>query len=99
MKTRKVFDPEKAGGLYRDLYEVLREAGERGLTSREIQARVSERRGRLVYYREVTRRLKKLVEAGIVEVVEYIGAPGRVRVYRLAGSQQSSDATSRRRQL
>ena len=37
MKTRKVFDPEKAGGLYRDLYEVLREAGERGLTSRECR--------------------------------------------------------------
>jgi uncharacterized protein (UPF0297 family) len=68
----KRFDPERAGPLYRLVYEALVELGEASVW--DIQLYVIKRTGRFVRYGDVRKRLARLEREGLVEKVKLIGA-------------------------
>jgi uncharacterized protein (UPF0297 family) len=66
------FDPERAGPLYRLVYEALVELGEASVW--DIQLYVIKRTGRLVRYGDLRERLARLEREGLVEKVKLVGA-------------------------
>jgi uncharacterized protein (UPF0297 family) len=66
------FDPERAGPVYRLVYEALVELGEASVW--DIQSYVIKRTGRLVRYGDLRERLARLEREGLVEKVKLIGA-------------------------
>jgi uncharacterized protein (UPF0297 family) len=68
----KRFDPERAGPVYRLVYEALVELGEASVW--DIQSYVIKRTGRLVRYGDLRERLARLEREGLVEKVKLVGA-------------------------
>ena len=75
------FDPGRATENYRLIYEVLRERGE--ATAMDILVEVSKRKGRPMSYSDVTRKLRRLEAAGVVEKVVLVGASNPRILWRL----------------
>jgi hypothetical protein len=89
------FDPERAGPLYRLVYEALVELGEASV--RDIQLYVTRRARKLVRYGDVRKRLARLEKAGLVEKVELIGADKPRVLWRLKEGGAPSGGPSRGR--
>jgi uncharacterized protein (UPF0297 family) len=66
------FDPERAGPLYRLVYEALVELGEASV--RDIQSYLIRRAKRLVRYEDLRERLARLEKEGLVEKAKLVGA-------------------------
>ena len=66
------FDPERAGPLYRLVYEALVELGEASV--RDIQSYLIRRAKRLVRYEDLRERLARLEREGLVEKAKLVGA-------------------------
>jgi DNA-binding HxlR family transcriptional regulator len=75
------FDPGRATENYRLIYEVLEELGE--APAMDILERVVKRKGRPVSYSELTKKLRRLEEAGVVEKVVLVGASSPRILWRL----------------
>jgi len=66
------FDPERAGPLYRLVYEALVELGEASVW--DIQSYLIRRARRFVRYEDLRERLARLEKEGLVEKVKLVGA-------------------------
>lgn len=75
------FDPGRATENYRLIYEVLEELGE--APAMEILVEVSKRKGRPMSYSDLTRKLRRLEAAGVVEKVTLVGASSPRILWRL----------------
>ena len=84
------FDPGRATENYRLIYEVLRERGE--ATAMDILVEVSKRKGRPMSYSDVTRKLRRLEEAGVVEKVTLVGASSPRILWRLKKGEEGEEA-------
>jgi uncharacterized protein (UPF0297 family) len=68
----KRFDPERAGPLYRLVYEALVELGEASMW--DIQSYVIRRAKKFVRYGDLRERLARLEREGLVEKIKLVGA-------------------------
>jgi uncharacterized protein (UPF0297 family) len=66
------FDPERAGPLYRLVYEALVELGEASVW--DIQSYLIRRARKFVRYEDLRERLARLEKEGLVEKAELVGA-------------------------
>ena len=85
----RVFDPRRASENYRLIYEVLEERGE--ATAMDILEELSKRKGRPVAYSDVTRKLRRLAAAGVVEKIVLVGASTPRVLWRLKKSPEGGE--------